>query len=192
MSRSQPRRDPCLARSRAGTRGSLEASPAPVSRWQPRRHGGQSLKKQASHTWSDGKLWRNSSNPHDPNANLEAWRIRPCSPRSEDMIWKFLVVYGKSKLIKVVFMEASRDRIFWYDLIWLLSYMEGKDGWIDVLYGRVCKVWLGSCDASMKTGLGFRRKEKNQWGREIAWWGDRWEGGNERSEWTTYVLKHLE
>ncbi|KAM3296396.1 hypothetical protein ACQJBY_038625 [Aegilops geniculata] len=31
-----PRQDPCLARSRAGTRGSLEARPAPVSRWQPR------------------------------------------------------------------------------------------------------------------------------------------------------------
>ncbi|XP_044351459.1 uncharacterized protein [Triticum aestivum] len=33
--------------SRAGTRGSLEASPAPVSRWQPRRHRGQSLRKHA-------------------------------------------------------------------------------------------------------------------------------------------------
>ncbi|XP_044351462.1 uncharacterized protein [Triticum aestivum] len=35
---------------RAGTRGSLEASPTPMSCWQPWRHQGQSLKKQASHT----------------------------------------------------------------------------------------------------------------------------------------------
>ena len=45
--------------------------------------------------------------------------------------------------------------------------MEGKDGWIDVLYGRVCKVWLGSCDASMKTSLGFRREEKISGGRRL-------------------------
>ena len=79
------------------------------------------------------------------------------------------------------------------DMIWLLSYMEGKDGMIGVLYGKVrlmeeWKSWFRFSGHGIKTGLGFRREEENRWegDRVVGACIDRWKGGSER---TTYRLR---
>ena len=66
----------------------------------------------------------------------------------------------------------------------LVFYMEEWDRWKD---GRVGLVLVMH---ELKPVLVFGGRKKIG-GKEIAWWRrDRWKGGNERNERTTYVLRH--